>query len=450
MKVTALSLVPPPAAENNPKVTPELLASCLAKYSRSIEGIDKILSTVDWSNPDKSVDAIFKFVDYGHASIGGLTGGIPIAIDGVSLYLAYKLFELAQLSDGQESSTRYIQLTPEGLPTPEEIGIPTELATEWKDLMAESLEYYQKEYLRLDTLATEHPELIRMPAGTPEKVMNRIRKNYALDRARYFIPFALKTNIALVMTARVWAQTIRLLDSYPFPEFQKCSEMIRGELQKYAPRLIKHSAKDDASTFQAIDDLQVSVDQTIAGSFSDKEIQDEVFTAIDVELPTFLSEGSDLKKSFESKRNRYSTVGRAVRRQNIRFAWNNIALAELRDLNRHRSGYRYTSLTPVGFYLPPEIERNSYTPFLKRYGEFLKKLAKNSPAGTHHYAYLLGVQVPFEHSTQLDKFIYEVELRTGMGAHYRYAEHLRIVCEDFLTKFPEYRSYIEIGSAEPE
>ena len=40
------------------------------------------------------------------------------------------------------------------------------------------------------------------------------------------------------------------------------------------------------------------------------------------------------------------------------------------------------------------------------------------------YSLLLGAQTPFEHSTHADKFIYEAELRTGMGAHYRYAEHL--------------------------
>ena len=43
MKVTGLAIVPPPAAADLPKVTPELLASVLARYSRSNEGIGKIL-----------------------------------------------------------------------------------------------------------------------------------------------------------------------------------------------------------------------------------------------------------------------------------------------------------------------------------------------------------------------------------------------------------------------
>jgi hypothetical protein len=58
-----------------------LLASVLARYSRSNEGIGAILSKVDVANPDASIDRILKFVDYGHASIGGLTGGLAVALD---------------------------------------------------------------------------------------------------------------------------------------------------------------------------------------------------------------------------------------------------------------------------------------------------------------------------------------------------------------------------------
>ena len=44
MRITGLALVPPPTAHDLPKVTPELLASVLARYSRSNEGIGNILA----------------------------------------------------------------------------------------------------------------------------------------------------------------------------------------------------------------------------------------------------------------------------------------------------------------------------------------------------------------------------------------------------------------------
>ena len=128
MRITGLALVPPPSAADLPKVTPELLASVLARYSRSNQGIATILSKVDLANPDASIDRILNFVDYGHASIGGLTGGLAIALDDVSMWLAYKVFEIATMADGQESSTRYITMEATNLPTAAELGIPEDLA----------------------------------------------------------------------------------------------------------------------------------------------------------------------------------------------------------------------------------------------------------------------------------------------------------------------------------
>jgi len=93
-----------------------------------------------------------------------------------------------------------------------------------------------------------------------------------------------------------------------------------------------------------------------------------------------------------------------------------------------------------------EIEK-----LLKDQSQLVQKLAEQTPAnGSHLYGYLLGVQTPFEHSTHADKFIYEVELRTGMGAHFRYAEHCEAVYREFLKKMPEVEPYVQIGTAEPE
>ena len=150
MKVTGLAIVPPPSASDLPKVTPELLASVLARYSRSTEGISSILGKVDIANPDASIDRILKFVDYGHASIGGLTGGLAVALDGVSMWLAYKIFEIAQMADGQESSTRYITMDPANIPEPGELGIPDDLAPRWRSILARAFEAYNREYARLD------------------------------------------------------------------------------------------------------------------------------------------------------------------------------------------------------------------------------------------------------------------------------------------------------------
>jgi len=451
MKVTGIGICPPAGATSNPKVTPELLASSLARYSRSNKGLDTILSSIDWNDPDKSVDAIFRFVDYGHASITGMTGGIAIAIDGLSMFMAYKIFEIAQLCDGQESSTRYIKLDKTSIPGVDDVGIPEKCAAAWAKLTERAFEVYREIYDILDENVKRNPELIRLPKGVDEKVVDRLRKNYALDRARYLIPFASKTNAAYVMTARVWADTVRELDSLPYPEAKKCAGLIRGELEKFVPRMTKHSVATEASRSQADQLISYCINKIRADGVNINNIPDDVYLQVIDDRPSFLPNLQSTAEAFTGKTNRYSVTGTTVRRAMVRAAWNNMAIAELRDLNRHRSGYRFSPLCPCGFYLPEEVRHPRVDELLRDYKNLVESIAsQDKGADAYVYGLLLGTQVAFEHSTHLDKFIYEIELRTGMGAHFRYADHLAKASSILTQKMPELTTFIQTGNAEPE
>jgi len=448
MRITGLALVPPPSASDLPKVTPELLASVLARYSRSNDGLAAILAKVDLANPDASIDRILKFVDYGHASIGGLTGGLAIALDGVSMWLAYKIFELAQMADGQESSTRYITMDAANLPAPAELGIPEDLAPRWIDIMARAFAAYHAEYARLDAAATADPSLVRLPPDAKPAVVTRLRKNFALDRARYFIPLATRTNLGLVQSSRMWAATVKHLDSLAHPEARAAAALIRAELLKISPRLMRHSTAENSYEAQAAQELATSLRLGLE-RLSAAPLADEVWVHVDRATPPFLPETQPVAEALRHRANRYGYQGTATRRMRVTFAWNNLALAELRDLNRHRTGHRYTPLIQAGFYLPPEIRHADHAALLADQLELTRELMRRgSPAYVH--SLLLGAQTPFEHGTHADKFIYEAELRTGMGAHFRYAEHLSAALRAFFAQVPEARDWVVEGTAEPE
>jgi thymidylate synthase ThyX len=448
MRITGLALVPPPTAADLPKVTPELLASVLARYSRSNEGLAAILSKVDLANPDASIDRILKFVDYGHASIGGLTGGLAIALDDVSMWLAYKIFEIATMADGQESSTRYITMNADNVPTAAELGIPDDLAERWRQVVADGFAAYNAEYARLDALALAQPNLVRLPPDAKPAVVTRLRKNYALDRARYFIPLATRTNLGLVQSSRMWATTVKQLDSLPHPEARAAAKLIRDELLKQSPRLMRHSLAEKSYQVQAEQELAASL-QLGLERLSAAPLADEVWVHVDRATPPWLPESQPVPEALRHRANRYGYQGTATRRMRVSFAWNNMALAELRDLNRHRTGHRYTPVIQAGFYLPPEIKHAAHAKLLQAQLELTRELMRRgSPA--YVYSLLLGAQTPFEHSTHADKFIYEAELRTGMGAHFRYAEHLSAALRAFLKKVPEARDWVVEGTAEPE
>lgn len=88
MKSTLVNLSPAPGGINRPSLSPELLAAVGARYSRNNEGLEAILEKIDLDNPDKSIDKIFSFISYGHASIADMA---PVAIfmDGISILLAF-------------------------------------------------------------------------------------------------------------------------------------------------------------------------------------------------------------------------------------------------------------------------------------------------------------------------------------------------------------------------
>jgi len=448
MKVTGLAIVPAPTAADLPKVTPELLASVLARYSRSNEGLAAILGKVDIGNPDASIDRILKFVDYGHASIGGLTGGLAVALDGISMWLAYKIFEISQMADGQESSTRYITMDAANVPGPDSLGIPEDLAPRWQAMLARAFSAYHAEYGRLDALAAAEPNRVRYPADAKPAVVSRLRKNYALDRARYFIPLATRTNVGLVQTSRMWAQTVKSLDSLPHPEARAAARLIRDELTKQSPRLMRHSFAERSYQEQASQELAASL-ALGRERLSTAPLADEVWVRVDRTAPPWLPETQSVAEALRHRTNRYGQQGTATRRMRVAFAWNNMALAELRDLNRHRTGSRTTPLIQAGFYLPPEIGHRDHAGLLDEQAALTRELMlRGSPA--YAYSLLLGAQTPFEHSTHADKFIYEAEIRTGMGAHFRYAEHLSAALREFFAQVPEAREWVVEGAAEPE
>jgi thymidylate synthase ThyX len=441
------------AESQNP--TPEKLAACLARYSRSNEGIETILR----NSADKGADGIFKMIDYGHASIGGLTGGIAIAIDGVSMLLGYKLFEAAQMADGQESSTRYIELSPEGLVDPDVLGIPQRLEGAWLENCQRGYTLYAATKEILQKQVEENPDTARIPekAKRNQKVRERMLKNYALDRCRYFLPMAAKTNIAIVASARIWADILKQTESLQWPEAISACEKIREALALASPNLIRHSHPDPASIASQFQLL-------MAGSYQAAiRVPAGRTTCLchletDSNRPRFQRFNNQLDDALETRGNRYSTPGTAIKRMTVRTEWSAVALAELRDLNRHRTGHRFSTMAPVGFYIPDEVRLicqengldEKLSDFRRNYESIVQTLARQSGPGMQAFGYFLGTQVPFEHVQQADKFLYEVELRTGLGAHFRYAEHLEEAAKLFFEKHPETKEFIVIGDAEPE
>lgn len=467
MTVTQVSIRPTDAANlaGRPALTPELLAATGARYSRSNEGLAAILAKINPENPDASVERIFKFVDYGHASIADMAP-VALFIDNVSLWLAYWLWTLCPTAGGQESSTRYIRLDADGLVPPEVLGISGDVEKyEWRGRMSRLFDAYESAVIFWDAVAAAHPELLRLPpdlladtSDKAQKTVARLRRNFAFDRARYLLPVATATNVMLVMSARAWVSVCQNLLSCGNREATLLGDAVRDELALAAPRLLKHArpvetlteglADEFGNACRIADGVPNTVGETLPTAFL------EVSSPLDAQMPQFA--GALFAQDLRHHDNRYGHIGPTLRRTTVRFGWHAVALAEIRDLNRHRTGTKYCPAIPVGFYgasdqVPAKL-RDEYAAPLQVGIEATRVGLNQMQAydSTYMYHLPLGAQFFFEHTTTADKFLYEAELRTGVGAHYRYARHLHDALALWYEKFPETRGLVLEGSAEPE
>ena len=249
MKVTQVALRPTDASENasRPSLTPELLAASGARYSRSDEGLDAILAKIDPQNLDKSVDSIFKMIDYGHQSIADM---VPVAIfiDGVSLWLAYYVWSLCPTAGGQESSTRYINYSSIDELSAEDFGIPESQQSQWQSDVRDAFSAYESALEIWENIAQREPSVMRLPQTLLEdnsekarKQVARMRRNYAFDRARYFLPTCAPTNMMMIQSARAWTTLCQHLLSHELPEAQTLGAQIVSELELAAPRMTRHA-----------------------------------------------------------------------------------------------------------------------------------------------------------------------------------------------------------------
>ncbi len=462
MRVTQVSIRASEAATEHgrPELTPELLASCAARYSRNNEGLEAILAKIDPENMDRSVDSIFKMIDYGHQSIADM---VPVAmfLDEVSIFLAYLIWSVCPTAGGQESSTRYIRLSSDGLVAPEEFGLAPEDHAEWHAFMKQCFEAYETSLGHWEEICSRNPDLTRIPKHLLEdksekavKQVARMKRNYAFDRARYFLPVAAKTNMMLIMSARGWVQLCQYLFSHWLPEAQHVAAAIREELTLVAPRLVRHAKEMDSFRFGIHDEFQQLSEAASKWTPSDT-LEAPCNASVELFPPNGISD-AELAAGLEYHDNRYAYTGDSLRRTAIRFAWSAVAIAEIRDLNRHRTGQKYCPLLPLGFYCASDQVPSNDTDFttaLSTVGknalqESVSRIAGLKPS---YIAYgLLGLQYQFEHTTTLDKFVYEAELRTGTGAHYRYASHLSRVIDTLQQSHPLICGKVRVGTAEPE
>lgn len=425
-----------------------MLASVGAKYSRSNEGLESILASIG-DNQEAAIDRIFRHVDFGHRSIADISP-VSIFLDQISMYMALKIWNLCPTAGGQESSTRYIKISRDSV---YERGPDT-------DKLFDAYDQSYQLYLEASEIDTS---LIGIDRLDPEDLKTkRLIRNYAFDRSRYYLPMSCLTNMMMVMSARGWVDLCKYLMSDIYTESRELACKILSELNKVVPRLVKHGGFDSNYS----DGIYYEFEQQVAAfhNVDDISANSPAGPSLHILDPNKIDINGDLK--FHN--NRYGFIGRNIKKISVRYGWEALTIAELRDLNRHRTGVRIFDLTLVGTYFADdqiEILTTHDNDKIRSIGNKLLDLRNEKwlkdvcngcleslQANNQEFVYQLpmGTQTKFTHTTTANFLLYTIQLRTGLGSHYLYSMRMKEIFKLWNDVYPETENYIKAGMAEPE
>lgn len=486
MKATLIQIGPSKAAtEAGRKVLcPEMNAAVAARHSRTSEGLDHILDKVDnLGDEDRAIDSVFQFIDFGHRSIADMIP-VSIHIEGVSIWLAEFLWGLVHVGGGQETSTRYCNMSDADYFAPPNL----DLSSSFMDSSAEAYAL-SKEFWGL--VADEMPEMVGIDKEMDLKVVARYKRNFVFDRSRYFIPSSCLTNLNITTWGTEWIRIIQSLCSNPWNETLDLANLIRDELKLISPRLIKHTWFNEcrhkdyenkltrAIKFSGITKTKGAFYEDLSSGYKTEDAfqillgkglqPTAVFDASSDDAEDKLGSILHVHQNMKYRKNRYDPVGSDLSIIPVSYGWRGVTQAEIRDMNRHRPGVRNISLRPEGFYFAedqinrvlqnnPSIELRDKAMELVQAGlkvaqmtlSLSNEVLNSTSPWNVVYSTVLGNTFSFSHTSTFGHLIYECELRTGPGTHYRYRDHYLQLLEAVYKKFPLIKEFVLEGSGEPE
>jgi thymidylate synthase ThyX len=397
---------------------PEDVAMLQALYSRSALSVDDQLAKVDKTGSARFMDNYV--VGYGHKSIADC-GTTTVFIEGVST-LAAKAIQDWPLYSGQETSTRYIDMSRQPIVDPAGSAASVAILNRW-------MEFYVGAQGKVTSAIRErHPRL----EGQEENVYERAVKARTFDILRAFLPAGITTQLSWHTNLRQASDHLVLLMDHPSMEVRQVADWVRralevkypasgfGESQASVAGIGKDSSGQDARRAW---EKMVAEHATYPAAF------DEVYKEVVSGRPVFqYVYNRDRARPFEEvmkSRPRGAILPHFM--SNFCYVSYNFLLdfGSFRDIQRHRNGVcRMPMLTSSHGFEPWYLEE------LGRLDESLlgraKALIAEQKLATEalHIDYVseqyyvpLGARVPVRVTYGLPAAVYVMELRSGKMVH---------------------------------
>ncbi len=405
---------------------PEDNAMLQALYSRSAASVTEHLEKVKKSGSGKFMESFY--VGYGHGSIGDC-GSTTIFIENVSI-LAAKAIQDWRLYNGQETSTRYIDMAKQPIIDPLNSPESRQIIKDWMVFYIDSQEPL-KDHLR---------ETYPLLASEDEKIYNRAINARAFDILRAFLPSGIATQLSWHTNLRQAADRLALLIHHPLEEIKTIAEDILRQLKEKYPSSFSHKLYEAQENYRDFTTKEFSYyfnPDSPAFSFttnidaSELKKFEKVFAErpIKTNLPSFLEElggcGIDYLIDFGSSR----------------------------DLQRHRSGVFRMPLatTHFGFnqwyldQLPTEM-RTQAAELIKKQSDRIEQLPTNPE--TKQYYVSLGFNVSCRTYFGLPALVYLIELRSDTTVHPTIRPIMHKIHHELKARFPELTLHTNLAESD--
>ena len=213
---------------------PEDNAALQAWYSRSNKSVVEHREKLAREGSGKFMDQIF--IQYGHASVGDL-GTTTVYFEGISM-LAAKAIEDNPLFNGQECSSRYIDMGAVEMKVPVNLAKDDPEAIQVRDYM-EKLRLFYTTSLPVVTehLHRTHPK----QEGQSEVRYSKAISARAYDILRGFLPCGTTTNVAWSGTLRNFKENLERMVFHPLEEVELLAVEALRQLQEKYPNSFEKS-----------------------------------------------------------------------------------------------------------------------------------------------------------------------------------------------------------------
>ncbi len=378
-------------------IGPESAAMILALYSRDPQSVRIHLEKVAAVGPEKFMRQYY--VGYGHKSIGDC-GSTTICTEYVSM-LAAKAIQHNPLYNGQEASTRYLDMTT--MPVLNPLG-----TTSGENIQKKWMSLYSRALSELVPYLTE--KYPRLESDKP-MVYEKAIKARAFDIARSFLPAGCTTFVGWHTNLRQAWDHIQELLFHPLPEVRSVAETMLVGLQE------KYSSSFGFKTYTEQDEYYRMCAKSVYFDYHDLHIQ-----------LTFASHGRmyvarmsrEEGKILETRPARTELPDWFNRFGQIQFKFL-LDFGSFRDIQRHRSATQMMPLltTSYGFnqwYLTSLSEKLRQEA-LDIMVEQEVEIAKIDDQIIRQYYIAMGYNVACELTGGLPSIVYIAELRSGQAVH---------------------------------